>query len=106
MHLTRGILLSQLYLALDASMGSIEQQKLFTALVVGAGIGGLSAAIALSRNGVDVTILESKPELNEFGASIGISPYTVKVIRAYGLGEQFKSFVTENRCVSALRNLC
>ncbi|KAJ9617056.1 hypothetical protein H2200_000777 [Cladophialophora chaetospira] len=77
-------------------MGSVENQKPYTVLIAGAGIGGLSAAIALARKGLDVTVLEAKPELNEFGASISISPHAVRVIKGYGLGEQFKKHVTEN----------
>ncbi|OCT45844.1 FAD dependent oxidoreductase domain containing protein [Cladophialophora carrionii] len=81
-------------------MGSVGVPKRpYTALIAGAGIGGLSAAIGLSRKGVDVTILEGKSELNEFGASIGISPHAVRVIKSYGLEEQFRPNVTENRYI-------
>ncbi|KIW92539.1 uncharacterized protein Z519_06386 [Cladophialophora bantiana CBS 173.52] len=79
-------------------MGSIARpSKPYSVLIAGAGIGGLSAAIALSRKGLDVTVLEGKPELNEFGASISIDSHAVRVIQGYGLGEQFRACVTENR---------
>ena len=54
-------------------MGSVEQSsKPYSVLIAGAGIGGLSAAIALARKGLDVIVLEGKSELNEFGASISV----------------------------------
>ena len=39
-----------------------------------AGIGGLAAALALVRRGVEVTVLEQSAELGEIGAGIQISP--------------------------------
>src|ERR1700749_3547702 len=78
-------------------MGSVEHQQPFTVLIVGAGIGGLSAAIALSRKGLGVTVLEGKPELNEFGASIGINSHAVRVIKSYGLGDAFQQHVVESK---------
>jgi salicylate hydroxylase len=80
-------------------MGSVELQQPFTVLIVGAGIGGLSAAIALSRKGVDVTVLEGKPELNEFGASISIGSHAVRVIKGYGLGDAFQQHVVESKYI-------
>ena len=80
-------------------MGSVEAGRPYEVLIVGAGIGGLSAAIALSRKGLGVTVLESKSELNEFGASIGINPHAVRVIKGYGLGDAFQERVTENRYI-------
>ena len=43
-------------------------------LVVGGGIGGLSAALALSRKGIPVQVLEQAPELKEIGAGIQLGP--------------------------------
>lgn len=40
--------------------------------IVGAGLGGLAAAIAVARAGADVTVLESAPELGEIGAGIQV----------------------------------
>ncbi|MFZ9133856.1 MAG: NAD(P)-binding protein, partial [Gemmobacter sp.] len=41
--------------------------------VLGAGIGGLAAAIALARRGASVEVLEQAAELGEVGAGIQIS---------------------------------
>jgi salicylate hydroxylase len=39
------------------------------ALVIGAGIGGLAAALALMQRGLDVTVYEQAPQLKEIGAA-------------------------------------
>src|SRR4029079_11249603 len=53
--------------------------------IVGAGLGGLAAAIALRRQGFEVQIYEQAAELAEFGAGINISPNSVKIFQAVGL---------------------
>ncbi len=54
--------------------------------IAGAGIGGLSAAIALQRDGHNVTIAERADEISEVGAGLQISPNGRAVIDALGLG--------------------
>jgi len=61
------------------------------ALVIGAGIGGLTAAIALKRNGWDVSVCERAPELREVGAGLTLWTNAVKVLRKLGVGEAVES---------------
>ena len=56
-----------------------------TAAVVGGGIGGLAAGIALGRAGVDVTVYERAEEIRPLGAGLSIWPNGVKALRALGL---------------------
>ncbi|PRY34124.1 FAD-dependent monooxygenase [Umezawaea tangerina] len=58
-----------------------------TAVVVGGGLGGLTAAVALHRVGWRVTVLERAPEFGEVGAGIGVMPNALRALDALGLGE-------------------
>lgn len=51
------------------------------AVVAGAGIGGLAAAVALHSAGWDVTVLERAPELAEVGAGVGLWPNAVRALQ-------------------------
>ena len=53
-------------------------------IIIGAGIGGLTAAIALARCGMDVQIYEKSPELGEVGAGLQQSPNAMAVHDALG----------------------
>jgi 2-polyprenyl-6-methoxyphenol hydroxylase-like FAD-dependent oxidoreductase len=59
-------------------------------IVVGGGIGGLSAAFALARKGLRVRVLERSAEFGEVGAGIQIAPNCTRILRAYGLLEAAK----------------
>ncbi|KAI1116013.1 hypothetical protein F5Y14DRAFT_408948 [Nemania sp. NC0429] len=52
-------------------------------IVVGAGIGGLGAAIALNRAGHDVEVYESSSFLNEVGAAIHLAPNATRVLGSW-----------------------
>jgi salicylate hydroxylase len=56
--------------------------------VAGGGIGGLASALALRRQGAQVTLLEQAPEIAEVGAGLQISPNGFAVLAALGLGAQ------------------
>jgi salicylate hydroxylase len=58
-----------------------------TIAVIGGGIGGLAAALALLRRGVDVDIYEQSAQLKEVGAGIAISSNGTRVLDALGLKE-------------------
>src|SRR5437879_4447022 len=53
--------------------------------VIGAGIGGLAAALALLQRGLDVDVYEQAPQLGEVGAGIQISSNGTRVLYALGL---------------------
>ncbi|MGI4983576.1 MAG: FAD-dependent urate hydroxylase HpxO [Janthinobacterium lividum] len=55
-------------------------------IVIGAGMGGLSCALALQRQGHSVRVFERTAELRPIGAAISIWPNGVKILRALGLG--------------------
>ena len=54
-------------------------------IVVGGGIGGLSAAFALARKGLRVRVLERSGEFGEVGAGIQIAPNCTRILGEYGL---------------------
>jgi salicylate hydroxylase len=56
-------------------------------LIVGAGIGGLTAALALRQAGLDAHVYEQARVLREVGAGVAISPNAVKVLHRLGLAE-------------------
>jgi 2-polyprenyl-6-methoxyphenol hydroxylase-like FAD-dependent oxidoreductase len=55
-------------------------------LIVGAGIGGLTAAIALRAKGIDVEVYEAAPQLPAGGTGLGLAGNATKVLRALGIG--------------------
>src|SRR5215510_11417154 len=62
---------------------SLRPQSVFMpqAVVIGAGIGGLSTALALKQTGWDVAVYERSPALREVGAGLTIWANAVKVLR-------------------------
>jgi 2-polyprenyl-6-methoxyphenol hydroxylase-like FAD-dependent oxidoreductase len=57
-------------------------------LVAGGGIGGLAAALALTRRGLKVKVLEQAAELGEIGAGIQLGPNAFAAFDALGVGPQ------------------
>src|SRR5690349_19594040 len=56
-------------------------------LVVGGGIGGIATALAMSRRGQAVRVLEQAPEFREIGAGIQMPPNAFKAFAALGVLE-------------------
>src|SRR5262245_19161670 len=58
-----------------------------TALIVGAGIGGLAAGIALRRSGWHVRILERAASVRELGFALLLAPNAISALRRLGLAD-------------------
>ncbi|RFU32114.1 hypothetical protein B7463_g4229, partial [Scytalidium lignicola] len=68
-------------------------------LIVGAGIGGLTAAIGLALDGHNVTILEQAAEFGEVGAGMRIPPNAFKILNRWGVDLTYmkKTYSNGNR---------
>ncbi|WOC12716.1 FAD-dependent monooxygenase [Gordonia sp. MP11Mi] len=66
----------------------MTDNKCRSAIVVGGGIGGLTAALALRRRGIEVTVLEQAEELGEVGAGLQIGPNASSVLYDLGLADE------------------
>lgn len=63
-------------------------------LVIGAGIGGLTAALALQHFGFTVSVFEQAPELKEIGAGVVITPQAMHALDFLGVGEKLLATAT------------
>lgn len=59
-----------------------------TALIIGAGIGGLSAAIALRQAGWQVRVFERSSSPRELGFGLGLAPNAVEALRSLGIADE------------------
>ncbi|MEO0033535.1 MAG: hypothetical protein RIS94_3293, partial [Pseudomonadota bacterium] len=66
-----------------------KDMKNLNVLVVGAGIGGLSAAIALARNGHAVTLVEKDPQWSVYGVGIIQQANVVRAMEQLGVLDTF-----------------
>src|SRR6266545_973961 len=64
-------------------------------LIAGGGIGGLTAALALLRMGIDADVYEQAPELKEVGAGVQLAANGTRVLYALGVGEELKAHSCE-----------
>jgi salicylate hydroxylase len=71
--------------------------------IVGAGIGGLTAVLALSRHGRPTVVLERRTALDETGAGLQLSPNASRVLIDLGLGPALRRVATEPPCVRIRR---
>ncbi|GAO47224.1 hypothetical protein G7K_1434-t1 [Saitoella complicata NRRL Y-17804] len=63
-------------------------------IIVGAGLGGLAAAISILENGHKVTILEQAPAIGEIGAGIQVPPNASRLLQHWGLDERMNAVST------------
>lgn len=63
-------------------------------IIVGAGVGGLTAGISLSQTGHSVTILERVNKIDEVGAGIQLAPNASRILNRLGVLEEIMEHAT------------
>ncbi len=71
--------------------------------IIGAGIGGMTTALALSQKGFQVEIFEKLVNFNKAGVGIQISPNGMRVLNALGLEEKINKICTLSESVQFLK---
>jgi 2-polyprenyl-6-methoxyphenol hydroxylase-like FAD-dependent oxidoreductase len=71
-------------------------------IVAGAGIAGLTAALALARAGLRVSVLEQAAKLEETGAGIQLSPNATRVLIGLGLRDRLASSVVAPQAIRVM----
>lgn len=74
-----------------------------TALIVGAGIGGLSAGLALRQAGWSIRIFERASSPRELGFGLGLAPNAIAALRTLGVGDVVRARGFEPRCAELRR---
>lgn len=69
-------------------------------LIAGAGIGGLTLALALRQRGIACTVVESVPELRPLGVGINLLPHAVKELTELGLQQALAEVAIETSSLS------
>jgi salicylate hydroxylase len=71
-------------------------------IVAGAGIGGLTAALALARCGLQTTVFEQAPRLEQAGAGIQLGPNASRILLALGLGPRLRAMATAPEAIRVM----
>ena len=73
------------------------------ALIAGAGIGGLTAALALAKAGFEVALFERTAVLEEFGAGLQLTPNATRILARLGALEAIRSRALAPKAIRILR---
>jgi 2-polyprenyl-6-methoxyphenol hydroxylase-like FAD-dependent oxidoreductase len=66
-------------------------------LIVGAGIVGLTTALALDKAGIDARVVEAAPELRPLGVGINLQPHAVRELTELGLADALEATGLQTR---------
>jgi salicylate hydroxylase len=80
------------YLPAESQAGSLCHLKQMRVIIIGAGIGGLAAALTLRRAGIEVEVFEQAAALREIGAGIQISPNASRILARLGLANPMREY--------------
>ncbi|MHB1809878.1 MAG: FAD-dependent monooxygenase [Solirubrobacteraceae bacterium] len=72
-------------------------------VIVGGGVAGLTAALALARKGIDAHVYEQAPAIEPIGASLSIGPNALRLIDELGLLEPLRAVGVRPDAVDFLR---
>ena len=74
--------------------------------IIGGGIGGLTAAVALLQRGMEVLVFEQANEIGDIGAGIQLGPNAVKAYRALGMVDEIAAigFESEYQVIRSWRS--
>src|SRR5262249_43637217 len=64
--------------------------------IVGGGVGGLAAALALERRGAEIIVCEQSPALNEIDAGLNLSPNALVALRVLGVEDAIIALGSES----------
>jgi salicylate hydroxylase len=73
------------------------------AMIAGAGIGGLAAALALSQSGFAVTVFERAPALEPFGAGVQLTPNATRILARLGVLSEVAALAMAPRAIRVSR---
>ncbi|MER8101451.1 FAD-dependent monooxygenase [Kitasatospora sp. NPDC094016] len=71
----------------------------YQAIVIGGGIGGLSAALALHRRGIPVTVHERAASLEPVGAGLALAPNALRALDRLGVGERLRALASPHPAI-------
>lgn len=78
-------------------MATTTQGRKPKVAIIGAGMGGLCAAVSLRQRGYETHVYERAPELGEYGAGLQLGPNCYRVFRGLGLESELRGAAFEPR---------
>ncbi|MEV6972634.1 FAD-dependent monooxygenase [Kitasatospora sp. NPDC093806] len=79
------------------------EQRPHRAVVIGGGVGGLTAALALHRQGVPVTVHERAASLEPVGAGLALAPNALRALDRLGIGDRLRALASPHPAIGVRR---